>query len=120
MESKVILKFNATIVDFDKELFSKIQSAINNSTCRTLKLLSDSDDAKFIIQVSSDKIVKLYDELQKTGIEFETDYTSIVMNASTQYSVYREIEVELFVRNHVEVELAREQFKSTGLPFITL
>ena len=120
MESKVILKFNATHINCDKELLSKIQSAIHSSSCRTLQLLSESDDVKFTIQVSSDKILKLYDELQNTGIEFETDYSGVVQNASTQYSVFREIELELFVRNHIEVELAQQQFKTSGLPFIAL
>jgi hypothetical protein len=120
MESKVILKFNAIHVNCDKELFGKIQSAINNSTCRTLQLLSESDDVKFTIQVSSDKILKLYDELKNTGIEFELDYSGVVQNASTQYSVFREIELELFVRNHTEIELTQQQFNSSGLPFIAL
>lgn len=120
MAEKVVLKFDAQSAELNKEFISKIDLAIVNSVCRTLKCKTDRHLIEYVISVTSDKIIKLYDMLLQAGIEFSENYTSIVHNASTQYSVFREIELELRIENKLESEISKHAFKGLNLPFVAL
>jgi hypothetical protein len=121
MEAKVILRYKGSLDDFSSDNLTKIEAAIANSVCRLLrKEETEPGKLKLVVSVCSDKLPKLYDELLATSIQFEQDYSSATDNASKQYSVFREMELELELEAAIENELKKSSSLMGFMPFVAL
>lgn len=121
MEAKVILKYKGSLDEFSDENISQIESAISNSVCRLLrKEESEQGKLKLLVSVCSDKLPRLYDALLTTAIQFEQDYSYATENASKQYSVFREMELELELEANIENELKKSSSLFGFMPFVAL
>jgi hypothetical protein len=120
MESKVILKYKGFLDEFTTEKIEVIEHAIQNSVCRLIKKEHNKESLSMVISVCSDKILKLYDELKETDIQFEKDYQIATENASQQYSVFREMELILDLTAKMEEELKKTQSMFGFIPFVAL
>lgn len=121
MEAKVILKYKGNLDDFSGDNLAKIEAAISNSVCRLLrKEENEQGKLKLVVSVCSDKLPKLYDELLATPIQFEQDYSYATDNASKQYSVFREMELELDLEATIESELKKSTSLLGFMPFVAL
>jgi hypothetical protein len=101
MTNAVNLFIKAEALKVGKDLIRVIEHAITNSIACLTDIHQSADHVtSFTIQITSDKLEKLYDQLALTGLHMQDNAHYIISNAATQYSVYREIFVMLNI-SHV-------------------
>jgi hypothetical protein len=100
MSTTVNLQVKACANQLNDSLNTQIQQAISKSCCRVVGKLNAENGLQFQIKALSDKLEKLSDELSKSGINLTQEAASMLKNASTQYSVFRDIEITLSVQQN--------------------
>jgi hypothetical protein len=91
----LLLKASANYMS--DELIYRIENGIKQSSCWVKEQLNSENELHFQIKAYTDKLEKLYMQLQEIGLEFVYGSTEMIKNASNQYSVFRDIEITLVV-----------------------
>lgn len=109
MATTVNLFLNASVNFVTDELINRIENGVKQSSCWVKEKLSSDDGLQIKIKAFTEKLEKLYQQLHDSGIELVEGSAEMIKNASTQYSVFRDIEVTLVI-NETPIQLADGEF----------
>ena len=97
MATTVNLFLNASVNFVSDELITRIENGVMQSSCWIKDRLTSENELHFQIKAFTDKLEKLYMQLHDCGLELVDGSAEMIKNASTQYSVFRDIEITLVV-----------------------
>ncbi len=103
----LLLKASANFVS--DELINRIENGVKQSSCWVKEKLTSENGLQIQIKAFTDKLEKLYMQLHDSGLELVEGSAEMIENASTQYSVFRDIEVTLVI-NESPVQLVDSEF----------
>lgn len=100
MISTVKLSIEAIASNTGKDLVNVIHHAAINSVSHVIDMKQASENMlQFTIQTTSDKLETLCHRLVGTGLLLKDNAIDILMNAANQYSLYRDIHLDLHVQS---------------------
>jgi hypothetical protein len=97
MATTVNLLLKASTNFISDDLINRIENGVKQSSCWIKKRLNSENELHFQIKAFTDKLEKLYMQLHDSGLELVDGSAEMIKNASTQYSVFRDIEITLVV-----------------------
>jgi len=100
MINTVKLSIEAIASNTGKDLVNVIEHATRNSVSYVTDMKQASETMlQFTIQTTSDKLECLCHRLVGTGLLLKDNAVDILMNAANQYSLYRDIHLDLHVHS---------------------
>jgi hypothetical protein len=100
MVNTVKLSIEAVASNTGKDLVNVIHHAATHSISYVIDMKQASGNMlHFTIQTTSDKLETLCHRLIGTGLQLKDNAVDVLMNASGQYSLYRDIHLDLSIQS---------------------